>query len=143
MTRPMTRGRCSTRSGSHATKPRQISGVSDLARSCGTRLHPHPPKTGILAPMAEAAGSRDSNRHDLRRGPRGRIKMRRLLCGFVVSALLFLVPQLASATLTYTWQPLTAGSNDAGGAFLVSSGKLVATGRLQYDVRSEEHTSEL
>lgn len=113
---------------------RQVSGVFGLARSCGTRLHPHPPKTGILAPMAEAAGSRGSNRHDLRRVPRGRIKMRRLLCGFVVSALLFLVPQLASATLTYTWQPLTAGSNDAGGAFLVSSGKLVATGPLQYDV---------
>jgi hypothetical protein len=60
--------------------------------------------------------------------------MRRLLCGFVVSALLFLVPQFASATLTYTWQPLTAGSNDSGGEFLISGGKLVATGPLQYVV---------
>ncbi len=60
--------------------------------------------------------------------------MRHLICGFVISALLFLIPQLASATATYTWQPLTAGSNDAGGEFLISSGKLVATGPLQYDM---------
>ncbi len=60
--------------------------------------------------------------------------MRRLLCGFVVSALLSLVPQLAGATLVYTWHPLAAGTDDAGGEFLISSGKLVATGPLQYDV---------
>lgn len=60
--------------------------------------------------------------------------MRRVLCGFVVSALFFLAPQFASATVTYTWRPLTAGTNDSGGAFLISSGKLVATGPLQYDV---------
>lgn len=65
--------------------------------------------------------------------------MRHLICGFVVSALLFLVPQLASATVTYTWQPLTAGSDDAGGEFLISSGKLVATGPLQYDVSTGDY----
>jgi len=65
--------------------------------------------------------------------------MRHLLCGFVISALLFLVPQPASATVTYTWRPLMAGSNDTGGEFLISSGKLVATGPLQYALSASSY----
>lgn len=60
--------------------------------------------------------------------------MQRVVAGIVVSGLLLLAPALAGATVTYTWEPLTPGTNQEGQPFLIGSGTLVATGPLVYGV---------
>ncbi len=58
--------------------------------------------------------------------------MHRPVLGFVAVAL-FLVSHAASATVVYSWQPLTAGVDPVGNEFLFDEGKLVATAPLQFE----------
>ena len=59
--------------------------------------------------------------------------MNRPILGLVAAALLFLAPHVASATVVYSWQPLTAGVDPVGDEFLLDEGKLVATAPLQFE----------